>query len=93
MSELFGDSQRTVADHVLRAYEHRAQWLNRMILGDSLVAMNSLLQYEGPGGQVQTIYMDLPYGVNNFQPFVRKRDVSHNEDEDITREPEAPGRA
>jgi hypothetical protein len=25
---------------------------------------------------------------SNFQPFVRKRDVSHNDDEDLTREPE-----
>src|SRR2546423_13670146 len=35
--------------------------------------------------------MDPPYGVkfgSNFQPFVRKRDVSHNDDEDMTREPE-----
>src|SRR5581483_11963802 len=32
-----------------------------------------------------------PYGVkfgSNFQPFVRSRDVSHNDDEDMTREPE-----
>jgi adenine-specific DNA-methyltransferase len=53
--------------------------------------MSSLLHYEGLGGQVQTIYMDPPYGVkfgSNFQPFVRKRDVKHNEDEDMTREPE-----
>ncbi len=62
-----------------------------MILGDSLVVMNSLLQYEGLGGQVQMIYMDPPYGVKfgwNFQPFVRKRDVTHGDDEDMTREPE-----
>ncbi len=62
-----------------------------MILGDSLVVMNSLLHYEGLGGQVQMIYMDPPYGVrfgSNFQPFVRRRDVSHNDDEDMTREPE-----
>ena len=62
-----------------------------MILGDSLVVMNSLLHYEGLGGQVQMIYMDPPYGVkfgSNFQPFVRKRDVKHNDDDDMTREPE-----
>src|SRR5579863_658278 len=62
-----------------------------MMLGDSLAVMNSLLHYEGLGGQVQMIYMDPPYGVkfgSNFQPFVRKRDVSHNDDEDLTREPE-----
>src|ERR1700704_5877071 len=61
-----------------------------MSLGDSLVVMNSLLHYEGLGGQVQMIYMDPPYGVrfgSNFQPFVRKRDVAHNDDEDMTREP------
>ena len=62
-----------------------------MILGDSLVVMNSLLQYEGLGGQVQMIYIDPPYGVkfgSNFQPFVRRRDVGHGDDEDMTREPE-----
>ena len=62
-----------------------------MILGDSLVVMNSLLHYENLGGQVQMIYMDPPYGVkfgSNFQPFVRRRDVKHNDDEDMTREPE-----
>jgi adenine-specific DNA-methyltransferase len=91
MFELFGDPEHSITDQVLRAYEHRDKWVNRMILGDSLVVMNSLLQYEGLGGQAQMIYMDPPYGVkfgSNFQPFVRKRDVSHNDDDDMTREPE-----
>ena len=91
MFELFGDPQHSVTDQVLKAYEHRDKWVNRMILGDSLVVMNSLLHFEGLGGQVQMIYMDPPYGVkfgSNFQPFVRKRDVSHNDDDDMTREPE-----
>ncbi|HEY7336208.1 MAG TPA: site-specific DNA-methyltransferase [Bryobacteraceae bacterium] len=80
-----------MTDQVLKAYEHRDKWVNRMILGDSLVVMNSLLEYEGLGGKVQMIYMDPPYGVkfgSNFQPFVRKRDVSHGDDADMTREPE-----
>jgi adenine-specific DNA-methyltransferase len=75
----------------LEAYEHRGNWVNRMILGDSLVVMNSLLEYEGFGGQVQMIYLDPPYGVkfgSNFQPFVRKRDVKDGSDDDFTREPE-----
>ncbi|MGA1998601.1 MAG: site-specific DNA-methyltransferase [Terriglobales bacterium] len=91
MFDLFGDPQHSIADQVLRAYEHRDKWVNRMILGDSLVVMNSLLRYENLGGQVQMIYLDPPYGVkfgSNFQPFVRKRDVQHNDDEDMTREPE-----
>ena len=89
--DLFSDPKWSITDQILKAYEYQGDWVNRMILGDSLVVMNSLLQYEGLGGQVQMIYMDPPYGVkfgSNFQPFVRKRDVKHNDDEDFTREPE-----
>ncbi|HET9401538.1 MAG TPA: DNA methyltransferase, partial [Candidatus Acidoferrales bacterium] len=91
MQELWGDPQHSVTDQVMRAYEFPDKWVNRMILGDSLVVMNSLLRYESLAEKVQMIYMDPPYGVkfgSNFQPFVRKRDVSHNDDEDMTREPE-----
>src|SRR6266550_3213546 len=91
MFDLWDDPQHSVTDQVLRAYEYQDKWVNRMILGDSLFVMNSLLRYEGLGGQVQMIYIDPPYGVkfgSNFQPFVRKRDVSHGDDEDMTREPE-----
>ncbi len=91
MFDLFGDPQHSVTDQVLKAYEYQDKWVNRMVLGDSLVVMNSLLRYEGLGGQVQMIYIDPPYGVkfgSNFQPFVRKREVSHNDDDDMTREPE-----
>src|SRR5215213_1773538 len=91
MFQLFGDPQHSVTDQILGAYEHTDKWFNRMILGDSLVVMNSLLRYEFLGEQVQMIYIDPPYGVkfgSNFQPFVRKRDVKHNDDEDLTREPE-----
>lgn len=88
--DLFGDSQLDLTDR-LEAYEHKGPWANRMILGDSLQVMNSLLEFEGLGGQIQMIYMDPPYGVkfgSNFQPFVRKRDVKHGGDDDMTREPE-----
>jgi adenine-specific DNA-methyltransferase len=88
--DLFGDAPMELHEQ-LEAYEHKGPWQNRMILGDSLQVMNSLLELEGLGGQVQMIYMDPPYGVkfgSNFQPFVRKRDVKHGGDEDMTREPE-----
>lgn len=88
--DLFGDSEMDIREN-LEAYEHKGPWQNRMILGDSLSVMNSLLEFEGMGGQVQMIYIDPPYGVkfgSNFQPFVRKRDVKHGGDEDMTREPE-----
>jgi adenine-specific DNA-methyltransferase len=88
---LFADPQLDIADRVLRAYEYKTGWVNRLILGDNLHVMNSLLEYEGLGGQVQMIYMDPPYGVkfgSNFQPFIRKRDVKPGDDADFTREPE-----
>jgi len=89
--ELFADPRHPVSDQLLRAYEYKDNWVNRLILGDSLVVMNSLLHYEGLGGQVQMIYMDPPYGVkfgSNFQPFVRRRDVKDGDDDHLTREPE-----
>ncbi len=88
--QLFADPQLPLHQQ-LAAYEHPGPWANRLILGDSLVVMNSLLEYEGLGGQVQMIYIDPPYGVkfgSNFQPFVRRRDVKNNDDGDMTREPE-----
>ena len=89
--DLFGESDLSIRDRLLKAYEHRDGWVNRLVLGDSLVAMNSLLRYEGLGGQVQTMYMDPPYAVkfgSNFQPFVRQRDVTHGDDGHMVREPE-----
>lgn len=90
--DLFGDeNEKDIADR-LNAYSYSEEWQNRLILGDSLQVMNSLLEYEGMGGQVQMIYMDPPYGVrygSNFQPFVRNRNVNHTDkDGDLVREPE-----
>ena len=72
-------------------YQHGVNWTNRMIAGDSLVVMNSLLEKEGMAGQVQMVYIDPPYGIkygSNFQPFVDKRDVKDKKDEDLSQEPE-----
>lgn len=72
-------------------YKHRHNWSNRLIAGDSLLVMNSLIEKEGLAGQVQMIYIDPPYGIkygSNFQPFVNKRDVKDGKDEDLTGEPE-----
>lgn len=72
-------------------YNHRHNWSNRLIAGDSLLVMNSLLEKEGMAGRVQMIYIDPPYGIrygSNFQPFVNKRNVTDGKDEDLTQEPE-----
>ena len=72
-------------------YHHDIDWTNRLIAGDSLLVMNSLLEKEGMGGKIQMAYMDPPYGIkygSNFQPFVNRRDVKDGKDSDLTQEPE-----
>jgi len=72
-------------------YKHDRGWANRLIAGDSLLVMNSLIQKESMAGQVQMIFIDPPYGIkygSNFQPFIDKRDVKDGKDEDLTQEPE-----
>ena len=72
-------------------YRHAHNWSNRLIAGDSLLVMNSLLHKEGMGGDVQTVYIDPPYGIkygSNFQPFTNKREVTDGKDTHLTGEPE-----
>lgn len=72
-------------------YHHEKGWSNRLVAGDSLLVMNSLLTKESMGGKVQMIYIDPPYGIkygSNFQPFTNKRDVKDRSDDDLTQEPE-----
>lgn len=72
-------------------YQHKHNWSNRLIAGESLIVMNSLLEKEGMGGKIQMVYIDPPYGIkyaSNFQPFISKQEVKES-DEDLTREPEA----
>lgn len=72
-------------------YSHEKGWSNRLVAGDSLLVMNSLLTKESMGGKVQMIYIDPPYGIkygSNFQPFTSKREVKDRSDADLTQEPE-----
>ncbi len=72
-------------------YKHDANWSNRMILGDSLQVMASLVEREGLRGKVQCIYIDPPYGIkfnSNFQWSTTSRDVKDGKADHITREPE-----
>ena len=87
--ELFADPLLEYWE-ALQFYRHNVNWRNRLILGDSLIVMNSLAQREDLAGKVQMIYIDPPYGIkfaSNFQPTVFQRDVKDKED-DLTREPE-----
>lgn len=72
-------------------YKHDKSWSNRLIAGDSLLVMNSLLEKENMAGKFQMVYIDPPYGIkygSNFQPFVNKKDVKDGKDDDLTQEPE-----
>ncbi len=72
-------------------YKHKENWSNRLIAGDSLLVMNSLLEKEGMGGKVQMVYFDPPYGIkygSNFMPFINQRTVKDGQDGDLTVEPE-----
>ena len=95
MASLFGNElPKTVYEDELQRiteyYQHNADWRNRLIQGDSLLVMNSLLQREGMAGRVQMIYIDPPYGISyksNWQMKLNNRDVKDN-DESLTGEPE-----
>ncbi len=88
---LFGETAEDQFGKAVDFYKHEDNWQNRMILGDSLIVMNSLLEKEGMRGRVQTIYIDPPYGIkfgSNWQVSTRKRDVKDNKLEDFIRQPE-----
>lgn len=88
---LFGETAEVQAAQAVDFYKHEDNWRNRMILGDSLIVMNSLLEKEGMRGKVQTVYIDPPYGIkfgSNWQVSTRKRDVKDNKLDDMIRQPE-----
>jgi adenine-specific DNA-methyltransferase len=78
-------------DQKIDFYHHEQNWTNRLVLGDSLLVMNSLSEKEGLRGKVQTIYFDPPYGIkfgSNWQVSTLKKDVKDSRAEDTTRQPE-----
>lgn len=88
--DLFGDFNGIDFEELIDFYRHEQNWVNRMILGDSLLVMTSLAEKEGLKGKVQMIYIDPPYGIkfgSNWQVSTRKRDIKDRA-EDATRQPE-----
>ncbi len=90
---LFGQDYQTVdeLDKPLSYYQHHAAWENRLILGDSLAVMTSLLEREGLGQKVQMVYLDPPYGIkygSNWQIKLNNRTVQDGKDEHLSSEPE-----
>lgn len=90
-ASLFDEEKKPLRE-AIEFYKHREGWSNRLIAGDSLLVMNSLLEKEGMAGKVQMVYFDPPYGIkyrSNFQPYTNKRSISDSDNEnDLTLEPE-----
>jgi adenine-specific DNA-methyltransferase len=93
VNELFGNAiGHEELDKVTDYYKWTDGWTNRLIQGDSLLVMTSLLEREGMAGQVQCIYMDPPYGIKygkNWQIKLSSRQMSDTDrDEELSGEPE-----
>jgi adenine-specific DNA-methyltransferase len=91
--ELFSDFNGLEFDQLIDFYQHQdgVKWANRMILGDSLLVMNSLAEKEGLKGKVQMIYLDPPYGIkfsSNWQVSTHNKVVKDGSIKEVTRQPE-----
>jgi hypothetical protein len=64
---MFADLERQLRESEkgkrVEFYTYDEGWKNKLICGDSLLVMESLLHYEGMRGKVQMVYMDPPYGI------------------------------
>jgi adenine-specific DNA-methyltransferase len=63
-------------------YMHDEGWKNKLICGDSLHVMESLLHYENLRGKVQMIYIDPPYGIKYDSNFQQRVDSTKNDPDD-----------
>jgi adenine-specific DNA-methyltransferase len=60
-------------DEKIDFYAQEVNGSNRLILGDSLLAMTSLALWEGIHGKVEMIYPDSPYGSDEQRPLGANR--------------------
>lgn len=83
---LFSELEKTLRDsdrgRRIEFYTHEENWKNKLICGDSLQAMESLLHYENLRYKVQTIYVDPPYGIKYDANFQQRIDTTKNDDAD-----------
>ncbi len=83
---LFADLEKTLRESEkgkrVEFYTHEEGWKNKLICGDSLHVMESLLHYENLRGKVQMIYIDPPYGIKYDSNFQQRVDSTKNEEKD-----------
>ena len=72
----FSEFNGLPADAKYDWYKYQGHWSNRIIRGNSVDVMASLVAKEGMSGQVQMVFFDPPYGIkfeSNYQSSTRKR--------------------
>jgi adenine-specific DNA-methyltransferase len=83
---LFADLEKSLreTDRSKRVefYTHEEGWKNKLICGDSLHVMESLMHYEGMRDKVQMIYIDPPYGIKYDSNFQQRVDSTKNDEKD-----------
>lgn len=83
---LFADLEKTLRESDkgkrVEFYTHEEGWKNKLICGDSLHVMESLLHYEGLRGKLQMIYIDPPYGIKYDSNFQQRVDSTKNDRKD-----------
>ena len=92
LPELFANAtSHDELDKVSDYYKWSDGWMNRLMQGDSLLSMTSLLEREGMAGRVQCFYFDPPYGIkygSNWQIRLNSRTVTDGQDDSLSGEPE-----
>jgi adenine-specific DNA-methyltransferase len=83
---IFADLEKTFreSDRAKRVefYTHDEGWKNKLICGDSLHVMESLLHYENLRGKAHMIYIDPPYGIKYDSNFQQRVDSTKNDEND-----------
>lgn len=70
------------------AWKHGDGWVNRFVLGDSAIVMNSLIERERLQGAVQTVFMDPPYGIGFSSNWQKDTATPATGDGHLSAEPE-----
>jgi len=86
---LFADLEKTLREgdksRRVEFYTHDEGWKNKLICGDSLHVIESLLHYENLRGKAQMIYLDPPYGIDYNSNFQKLIGTGRNDDDDSDR--------
>jgi adenine-specific DNA-methyltransferase len=82
--QLYADLEKSLRERErtkrIEFYTHDEGWKNKLICGDSLHVMESLLRYENLRGKVQMIYIDPPYGIKYDANFQQRVDSTKNDE-------------